>query len=146
MRIAVLVLALALAIPEAFADELSEEVSYEAQFGLIQVGGFVVLFDTQGPMSYVTLTSRDLPRDAKPIGEVKGRGCQRALSIPLLGDGNTQISGALGDGGYRRAFKQILEEHPGIKGIYDVKIDDHDFSILGIYTHLCTEVTARGFM
>lgn len=145
MRISALVLALILGVPSAFADEFSEEASYEAQFGLIQVGGFVVIYDTEGPMSYVTLTSKDLPRDFQPMGEVQGRGCQRALSIPILGDGNTQVSGALGDGGYQRALRQIREENPGLRGIYDVKVDDHEFSILGIYSQLCAEVTARGF-
>ncbi len=122
---------------------------YNAQLGLISVGGFVVFFNSQGPLSFLTLTPRDLPADAVDAGEVFCRSCQHGLSVPTAvpysGSRSTNISGAQGDGSFKRAVKELLRTRPELRGIYDVKIDTQRISILGVYKRVCTEVSARGF-
>lgn len=110
------------------------------------MGGLVLFFDSEGPLSYVTAAPGDLPDDVMPLGEVKGRGCQYGLSVPLLGASTIiQISGGVGHGGYGKALKDIKLRHPELAGIYDVKIDDHVISILTIFRRVCVEISARGF-
>jgi hypothetical protein len=57
----------------------------------------------------------------------------------------TSVSGAAGDGGYRKALAAALNSGPGLAGIYDVKVDVHVISILGIYRKTCVEIVGRGF-
>ena len=128
-----------------FADE--PEV-YEANPELINVDGYVVFFNSQGPVSYLSSTSGEIPAGATRMGNVHGQSCQHALSLPLSADLKTRsanIGGALGDGGYQQAFEKIKKDHPEIKGIYDVRVDMHEVRILSVYSKLCTEITARGF-
>lgn len=114
--------------------------------GMIPSGGLLLYYDASGPMSFPSMTPRDVPKDARPLGVVVGRSCQRGLSIPLAAQINpTSVSGAYGDGGYREALEAIKKEHPDAAGLYDVKSDVEVFSILGIYRSLCTYVTARAF-
>ncbi|MCP4406729.1 MAG: hypothetical protein GY807_03035 [Gammaproteobacteria bacterium] len=120
--------------------------SYEAKPGLLPMGGFILFFDSEGPLSYVTSAPGDLPDDIIPLGEVKGRGCQYGLSIPLLGASSIiQISGGVGRGGYGKALKDIKLRYPELTGLYDVKIDDHFISVLTMFRRICVEITAKGF-
>ncbi|MEN8129956.1 MAG: hypothetical protein ABFS45_07130 [Pseudomonadota bacterium] len=120
--------------------------SYEAKSGLLPMGGLVIFFDSEGPLSYVTSAPGDLPDDMVPLREVKGRGCQYGLSVPLLGASTiTRISGGMGRGGYGKALKDIKLRYPELAGIYDVKIDDHVISVLTMFRRVCVEITARGF-
>ena len=127
----------------------ADGASYEAAPGFIAIGGYVVFFNSKGPLSFNTLTPGEIPRDALDLGEVRCQSCQQGLSIPIaapsLSSKGTSISAARGDGGYRKAILNLQKEKPELRGIYDVKIDFHRISILGIYRRLCTEVTARGF-
>ena len=135
-----------LALPPA-AQAQQEDLG-EARVGLIAPGGILLFFDSVGPMSYVTMTPKDLPADAIPAGEVRGEGCQHSLSIPLgspLSPARQSISGAGGRGGFGKALRMIRERNPGLRGLYDVKVDDHVLSILGFYRRLCVEITARAF-
>lgn len=137
-----LLLLLALAAPARAQNEGA------ARFGLIRPGGILLFFDSVGPMSYVAMTPKDLPADAVPAGEVFGKGCQHGFSIPLgspLNRSTQSLSAAAGRGGYEKALKQLRESHPGLRGIYDVKVDEHVLSILGFYRRVCAEITARGF-
>jgi len=127
----------------AFADR----EGYQARPGLLRVGGFVLFYNAQGPLSSVPMTRRELPKDALPSAEVFGKSCQHGLSIPLSASLRAQsISGAVGDGGYRKAVEKIRLAHPEVIGLYDVRIDHHTISILGIYKRLCVEVTARSLI
>lgn len=111
------------------------------------MGGFIVFYNSQGPLSSVLMTRRELPPDAVPAAEVFGKSCQHGLSIPISASLRSQsISGAVGDGGYRRAVENIRREHPDVIGLYDVRVDEHTTSILGIYKRLCVEVTARSLV
>jgi hypothetical protein len=125
----------------------ADSSSYEAQFGLITVGGFIVFYNSQGPLSYNTLTLKDLPADAILLGEVRGTSCQHGVSIPIFMDftHRATVSGAQGNGSYKKAVEDIQQDHPQLDGIFDVKIDIHNFSILGIYKRECTEISALGF-
>lgn len=128
-----------------FADEPE---GYEANPDLINVDGYVVFFNAQGPLSYLSATSGEIPAGATRMGNVHGQSCQHALSLPLSADLRTQSAkagGALGDGGYQQAFEKIKKDHPDITGIYDVRVDMHEVRILSVYSKLCTEITARGF-
>ena len=128
-----------------FADEPE---LYEANPELINVDGYVMFFNTQGPLSYLSSTSGEIPIGATRMGNVHGQSCQHALSLPLTADLKTRsakIGGALGDGGYQQAFEKIKKDHPEIRGIYDVRVDMHEVRILSVYSKLCTDITARGF-
>jgi hypothetical protein len=127
------------------ASALGQE-AYEASAGLIRVGGLSVFLAVEGPLSYLTLTPKDVPGDAVRLGEVKGRGCQFAVSTPVVGiPAVPRLSGATGRGGFQKALADIRSRHPEVDGIYDVKVDDHVVAILGIFQRQCTEVTAQGF-
>jgi len=126
----------------------AQEDGTSASPSLIRPGGMTVFYNSEGPMSFVTPTPKDLPPGARDAGEVKGRTCQHGVSIPLgspLNRSTQSLSAAAGRGGYEKALKQLRERHPGLRGIYDVKIDEHTISILGFYRRVCAEITARGF-
>jgi hypothetical protein len=92
------------------------------------------------------MTPKDVPQSARKIREVRGVSCQRGLSVPIAASLNaTNVSGYHGDGSYAKAVAQIRKGHPEISGLYDVRTDVENFSILGIYRSLCTIVTARAF-
>ena len=108
--------------------------------------GLVIFYESSAPMSFVAMTPKDVPAGARKIREVRGVSCQRGLSVPTaLNMNSTNVSGYHGDGSFGKAIAQIRKAHPEVSGIYDVRTDVEDFSILGIYTSLCTIVTARAF-
>lgn len=121
--------------------------AYKANSGLIFVGTLVVYYDSEGPLSYQTITPWELPRDGIPIGEVMGDSCQHGLSIPIpySGTDRVSLSGAAGDGSYKKALREIARKHPDVYGLYDVKVDIERLSILTIYSRSCTIVVAQGF-
>lgn len=124
----------------------AQEGEAEARPGLIPVSGLMLFYNSSGPLSFVSMTRRELPRGAAPLGEVRARSCQYGLSIPLsLNPNSTSVSGAAGDGGFKKALAGLQKERPELAGIYDVKVDNHLISVLGIFRRLCTEVTALGF-
>ncbi|MGB0909704.1 MAG: hypothetical protein ACPGYT_05030 [Nitrospirales bacterium] len=120
--------------------------AYEARPGLIYVGTFVVFYDSEGPLSFQTMTPQEIPHDAVAVGEVIGDSCQHGLSLPIFLSGSDRfsISGAKGDGSYKKALLNIQEKHPMLAGLYDVKVDIHQWSIL-TYSQECTVVVAQGF-
>ncbi len=129
-----------LAAGPAAADES------QARPGLIPVGGIMLFYNSSGPLSFVSMTRSELPRGATLLGEVRARSCQFGLSIPLgLDPGAMSLSGAAGDGGFKKALAGLQKERPELSGIYDVKVDNHLVSVLGIFRRLCVEVTALGF-
>jgi hypothetical protein len=137
---------LAVLLVAASATTALGQESYEASPGLIRVGGLLVFLSVEGPLSYLTLTPKDVPADAVRLGPVKGRGCQFALSTPAVGVSSLpRLSGAAGRGGFEKAIADIRSRHPELRGIYDVKVDDHLVGILGVFQRQCTEVTAQGF-
>ncbi len=114
--------------------------------GLIPAGGLMLYYNSTGPLSFVTMTPKDIPQGARPLGTVTGTSCQRGLSIPITADvRGTSITGAHGDGSFQKAVAHIKAQRPETAGIYDVRVDQRVFSILGIYRKLCTEVTARAY-
>lgn len=124
----------------------AQEDGTSARPALMRPGGLTVFNFSEGPMSFATLTPKDLPPGARDAGEVRGRTCQHGLSIPITASFRpTTVSGAAGDGGYKKTLAAILKDRPDLAGIYDVKIDMHNLSVLGFYRRLCTEVLARGF-
>ena len=122
-----------------------ESSSYEARPGLLRLSGLAVFFGVQGTLSYAA-TPGGLPRGAQPLGEVRGQACQQGLSVPLgLGLRAQRLRVGAGKGGYERALDDIRGRRPELRGVYDVKVDDHIVSVLGVFQRLCTEITARGF-
>lgn len=119
---------------------------YAARPNILRPGGFLIYLNTESPLSFLSMTPKELPPGSQILGEVAGRSCQHGLSIPLgIPIRAQKISGAKGKGGFNAALKDLHKKHPGLTGIFDVKIDNHIISILGIYRRLCTEITARGF-
>ena len=134
------------------ANAGAQDLQYEAKSGLILndltgIRDLILFYDSEAPLSYQTLTHRDVPQDAVLVGEVVGESCQRGLRVPLLFvlPINTRVSGAIGNGSYEKALSNIREKHPDLDGIYDVRVDIHTFSILTVYVRDCTNVVARGF-
>ncbi len=125
----------------------TSRLSYEARPGLIIVGGFVVYYDSEGPLSYQAMTRRELPKDISLIGEVMGNSCQHGLSIPIFfsATDNTSLSGAKGDGSFKKALLNIRAKHPDLSGLFDVKVDVEQWSVLTVYQRECTIVAAQGF-
>lgn len=125
----------------------AQDDGYLARPALLNPGGFVIYMNSDSPLSFLTMTPKEIPPDAEILlGDVKGRSCQHGLSIPLgIPFTSPKISGAKGKGGYEKALKDLHEKYPGIRGIFDVKIDTHILSILGIYKRTCTEILARAF-
>jgi len=130
------------AAPGAWAQEDGTTASP----GLIQPGGLVVFYASEGPLSFPTLTPGELPPGARDAGEVRGRTCQHGLAIPVTASIRpTTVSGAAGNGGYSKTLSLILKARPDLAGIYDVKVDVQTLSLLGFYRRNCTEILARGF-
>lgn len=129
-----------------FVSATGEGDGDEATPGLIPAGGIMLFYNSEGPLSFVTMTPKDVPADARQLGTVKGVSCQHGLSIPLAADIRaTSVTGGYGNGSFKKALEQMKKEQPDMAGIYDVRTDLRIFSILGIYRKLCTEVTARAF-
>ncbi len=105
--------------------------------------------NSRAPLSFETLSADKLPANATDAGTIYCQSCQHGLSIPVTPPSGTSrgsnISGLGGNGGFEKAFANLKKERPEIRGIYDVKIDYHRVSILGIYRRQCLEVTARAF-
>ena len=132
-----------LAQPVMASGEAEQE---DAVPGLIPAGGIMVFYQSQGPLSFVTMTPKDRPAGARELGTVKGVSCQHGLSVPIAAQFRaTSITGGYGDGSFKKALEQIKAANPDLAGLYDVRSDLRVFSILGIYRKLCTEVTARAF-
>ena len=103
-------------------------------------------YNSTGPMSFLSMTPKDVPAGARLIPEVRGVSCQRGLSIPTTASVQaTDVNFVYGDGGYVKCVRRIMKAHPDVAGIYDVRVDLEIFSILGIYKSTCTIVTARAF-
>ncbi len=118
----------------------------EAVPSMIPAGGIMLFYQSQGPLSFVTMTPKDRPAGARELGTVKGVSCQHGLAIPIAAEFRaTSITGGYGNGSFVKAIEQIKNEQPDMAGLYDVRSDLRIISILGIYTRLCTEVTARAF-
>jgi hypothetical protein len=120
--------------------------TYEASPDLIGVGGYVLFYDARGPLSFLAMTPRELPPGATVAGEVRGHACAYGLSVPIaLSLDAIRVSGAYGMAGYEDALDGIRRDHPDLAGVFDVRVDDHTISLLGIFRRACTEVVARGF-
>lgn len=123
-----------------------ESDEFEGAPAVLRVGGLLVYHDTNAPLGFTAMTPKDLPVGAVLAGEVRARACQHGLAVPLTASLRaTTVSGAKGDGGYREALVVLAKNHPGLAGVFDVKVDLHSISILGIYRRLCTEISALGF-
>lgn len=128
------------------AAAAAQEGETEATPGLIGVGGFILFYGARGPLSFATLTPRDLPQGAVVGAEVEGAACEYAVSVPIsLSLRGPSVSAAAGDGGYEKALRQIREAHPEIDGVFDVRVDQRTTSVLGVWRRLCTEITAASF-
>ena len=134
-----------LAVSPAFADW--DEA--DARPGILKPGGWVIFMNSRAPLSFETLSPNQIPKDAVDAGIVFCKSCQHGASVPISVPSGTSrgtsISGAGGNGGFERALANLKQEHPELRGIYDVKVDYQRLSILGIYRKLCVEITARGF-
>ena len=112
--------------------------------GIIPMGGMIVFANVSAPLSLVTMPAK--PKGAVDVGEVHASRCQHGVSIPLTASLRaSSLSGAAGDGGYEKAVAELKTRRPELAGLYDVRVDEHLFSILGIYRRLCVEITARGY-
>lgn len=142
MRALVGLMALALwAAPGARAEEEDD-----AAPGLVRVGGLLLFYDSQGPLSFAAATRSELPPDAVDAGEVAASACQHGLSIPTaLSLRSTNVSAAAGRGGYAKAVERLRRARPELRGLYDLKVDVRVTSVLRVWRRMCVELSARGF-
>ena len=121
----------------------------DARPALIRPGGIVLFMNARAPLSFETLSQNQIPVDAVDAGIVTCQSCQHGVSVPVTPptgtSRGTSVSGAGGNCGFERALANLKKIRPDVRGIYDVKIDYHRISVLGIYRRLCIEITARGF-
>ncbi len=121
----------------------------DARPGLLRPGGIVIFMNSRAPLSLETLSPSQIPADAVDAGRIFCQSCQHGLSLPVTAptgtSRGTNISGAGGNGGFDKALMNLKKERPELRGIYDVKIDYHRISILGLYRRQCLEITARAF-
>lgn len=128
----------------AAARQESDE--FEGKPSILFPGGLLLYQDTSGPLSLAALTPKDMPVGSELLGEVSARSCQHGLAIPVTASFRpTTISGAKGQGSYRKALARLASKYPDLDGIVDVKVDMHTLSVLGVYRRLCTEINALGF-
>jgi len=128
------------------AGALPVRGDYQVRPALIVPGGLVLFYNSEGPLSYETTSRREIPSDAVDAGPVYAQSCQYALTIPLsLSLSATSIAGAAGNGSYKKAMQEINGQHPQLRGLYEVIVDLHQTSVLGIFSRLCTEIHARGY-
>lgn len=139
-----LLLAALLAGPAAARGENEDD---QALPSLLRPGGLLLFQSSTAPMSFVAMTPRDVPENARELGELRSVSCQRGLSVPIAANLRaTSVSSAYGDGGYAKAFESMKKAHPELDGIYDVRVDLSVFSVLGgLYRSLCTHITARAY-
>jgi len=143
---ALLAALLVAALPPA-CRALGEGDEDDAAPDMIAPSGLVLFYNSSGPLSFLSMTPKDVPAGARLIREVKGVSCQYGLALPTALTVNaSSVSGYAGDGSYAKAIRRIREDHPEISGIYDVRVDLHMISILSFYHQMCTEVTARAFV
>lgn len=108
---------------------------------------------TTGPIQYRGAAIRDMKVPAHPK-EAYGEACSDAIYLPtapsspfpgsaiLANVANLPTIGAAwGDGGIVRALAAAKENARG-GTLYDVRLDLHSLSILGIFHHDCVEVHA----
>ncbi|MGC1956003.1 MAG: hypothetical protein WA970_26215 [Gammaproteobacteria bacterium] len=89
--------------------------------------------DVRVPRAYRSATPRDMQSHA-PDRTVTGRGCQYGLSLPIRGSSSlTRVSGGAGHGGFQQALSDIRARHSQLRGIYDLKVDHHLFSVLMVF-------------
>ncbi len=137
-------LAALLALAAAAPARAQEEGAGAEVPGIIPVGGLLVFANVRAPLSLVTMPAK--PKGAVDLGEVSARRCQYGLSVPIAATlSPTTLSGAGGDGGYEKAVGDLKRRRPDLAGIYDVRVDSHLLSILGIYRRFCVEISARGY-
>jgi hypothetical protein len=143
LRLLAALLALGLA---AAPGARAEEEGDDAAPGLITVGGLLLFYDSQGPLSFASATRSELPPDAVDAGEVAASACQHGLSIPTgFSLRSTNVSAAAGRGGYEKAVGRLRAARPELRGLYDLKVDVRVTSVLRIWRRLCVELSARGF-
>jgi hypothetical protein len=87
----------------------AQKPSYRANSDLIFVGALMVFYDSEAPLSYQTLTTQEMPKDAILLGEVEGDSCQQGLSIPIFFSPTNwvSVSGAKGNGSFKKALLDI---------------------------------------
>lgn len=143
MRARAALLALLLAAAPAAADEGD---GGDAEPGLLPVGGLVLFYDSQGPLSFVSATRSELAPGAVDAGEASAEACQHGLSVPLgLSLRAASLSGAAGRGGYQKALERLRAERPELRGLYDLKVDVRVTSVLRLWRRLCVRLSGRGF-
>lgn len=72
----------------------------------------------------------------QPVNQMAPEAHGESCSMSILG------LVALGDAGYDGAYKNALN-NSGATSLYDIRVDTKVFSILGLYTTFCTELTGR---
>ncbi len=130
----------------AFFPVNAFSATYTSHPSVVSPSGYFIVYDVQGTLSFEPSTRWELPKNIADMGNVLGQSCAYALSIPItLALTASKISGAYGENGYNKAVKNILKAHPAISGIYDVKVDTHIITVLGIFTRQCLLLSARAF-
>ncbi len=93
--------------------------------------------DARGPLTFESATLAETTEGFEDLGIATGEACQWAASFQ-----NININ--LESSGYQAAYAQALSAK-GADVLVDVRADAHVYSVLGIYSKLCTRMTGRAF-
>lgn len=91
-----------------------------------------------GALTYPTSTTGEV-RQYQDLGPVQAEACQWALIAPL---GPATIVVNLESSSYQAAYKRALNTAQGDL-LYDIRADSKVFSVLAIYTRVCTQLSGR---
>ena len=130
------------------AAQALDQPAYNADPAIVDLDGYVVYLNAQGPLSYQTLTPHELPPDAVTGETVSVEACQHGLSLPFtanLEEQSGKVSGGWGQGGHEKLLEKLHQKYPTLRGVYDVRLDSHLTRILLLYTRQCLEMTAKSF-
>jgi hypothetical protein len=116
--------------------------SFQANSGLISLPGYVVFQGSTGPLSYQTPAGEDMGR-VVARERVRGRACQRGLSLPAFtGGGITALSVGWGEGAYQSAIEDARSKAPAAIALFDLRADVQTRIIAAVYREQCLIVDA----
>lgn len=141
---------LALVVLSGCMAGVRPRTSYEADDALPFVGeggALMVYQDSAGPLSYASVTGRDV-QQAAPLQRVKGRACQHAVRIPVIAPATAMsnlpasLAVSVADGTYAEAVADARRGLPQDALLFDVRSDLNILMVLGIYERRCVLIDA----
>jgi hypothetical protein len=111
----------------------------------VPVAELIVFQNNKVPVSYQPPQGRDVG-GLEPVERVRGRACQRGVSVPILTGLGVRSSSALSvawaNGAFEAALADARRDLPPEAVLYDVRADLNLRMIMTVYRELCLELDA----